>query len=277
VCQKSAWSARLGRRKRSATPERVRGRPAVRYCDLGPGGPTHRLLHDDARDVTGPQRRPVLALRSAEHTHVRRLRRRSFTCPWPSSARVPSSSRWCISAAWQRRASPVPSASKMLALTMRREHDEPRSDRPRDAVPAATGGDEFVDILQVQQLLLDGGRGREPPPPPPDGRARLLDAFAAPAYYYGPGYGQPTSSVDDLVALWFAGGPSATGLSFYICLRFCTSPFLRFARYPSHRLSLSFSPPLSFICGYVTRVPLFKRYAESQHARTSGGKRYNIH
>nr|XP_022919611.1 early growth response protein 1-A-like [Onthophagus taurus] len=90
----------------------------------------------------------------------------------------------------------------------------------------AVSGDEFVDILQVQQLLLDGGsRGRsgiggvrEPvtapdavsPSPAP---SRLLDAVPAPSYYYG-GYGQhgpPTTSVDDLVALWFAG-PSAPGV-----------------------------------------------------------------
>ena len=158
----------------------------------------------------------MLALRSGSHT-----------CP-PALIHV-SVAEQCSavavelevrSAAWQRGPAPVPGASTMmLALTMRREHDDSRSERD-DAVPAATGGDEFVDILQVQQLLLDGGRGREPPPPPPDGRARLLDAaaFAAPPYYYGPtGYGQTTSSVDDLVALWFAAGPSsAAGLSLTI-------------------------------------------------------------
>lgn len=104
----------------------------------------------------------------------------------------------------------------------------------------ATGGDEFVDILQVQQLLLDGAvsaaanggrnRGRGPPPPPSslttttttsshphsnvqaaDGRGRILDTFPTPTYYYG-GYTQhhsaSTASVDDLVALWFAGPSS---------------------------------------------------------------------
>ncbi|XP_044258922.1 early growth response protein 1-B [Tribolium madens] len=95
----------------------------------------------------------------------------------------------------------------MLALmTMRREHDETRSDRERER--DAGGADEFVDILQVQQLLLDGGR-REPPPP------RLLDAAAAafppPTYYLGQGYGQSATSVDDLVALWFAAGPTPAG------------------------------------------------------------------
>lgn len=124
---------------------------------------------------------------------------------------------------------------------MRREHDDTKGDghaqqRPREgsaatgggssssaAATAAAVGDEFVDILQVQQLLLDTsggagsgnggrgrGRGREPPPP------RLLDAsaFAAPSYYYG-SYGThltpPATSVDDLVALWFAGPSTSSG------------------------------------------------------------------
>lgn len=137
---------------------------------------------------------------------------------------------------------------------MRRgEHDDTKGDghaqqRPREISATATGGgsgavaaaaaaaaaagDEFVDILQVQQLLLDTGgtfgpsanggrgrgRGREPPPP------RLLDAttaaYAAPSYYYG-NYGThltpPAASVDDLVALWFAG-PSTSGAFFSFTL-----------------------------------------------------------
>nr|XP_015837968.1 PREDICTED: early growth response protein 1 isoform X1 [Tribolium castaneum] len=88
----------------------------------------------------------------------------------------------------------------MIALmTMRRERDETRSDRERDAGAA----DEFVDILQVQQLLLDGGR-REPPP-------AQAATYPPPPYYLGQGYGQPAASVDDLVALWFAGGNTASG------------------------------------------------------------------
>lgn len=121
---------------------------------------------------------------------------------------------------------------------MRREHEDTKGDgcytrqrsRGEANTNSATGGDEFVDILQVQQLLLDGavpangggrsrGRGRDPPPTQnPDTRGRLLDAFAAPSYYYG-GYATaasqhhatPTASVDDLVALWFAG-PTAPGV-----------------------------------------------------------------
>lgn len=135
--------------------------------------------------------------------------------------------------AWQRTTASVPGAN-MIALTfrMRRKSDEESSDR-RDATPATGGTEEYVDILQVQQLLLQdgtrctgggggGGRdGREPPPQQDySTRARLLDAataYAAPSYYYGtPGYGQSTGTVDDLVALWFAGGSStAAGVFLY--------------------------------------------------------------
>lgn len=121
-------------------------------------------------------------------------------------------------------------AINMLTLTMRREHENSKGEsytrqRSRDS---ATGGDEFVDILQVQQLLLDGAvptnggrsRGRGPAPShpttPTDGRGRIIDSFAPPAYYYG-GYTQhhntQAASVDDLVALWFAG-PSSGVLTY---------------------------------------------------------------
>lgn len=143
-------------------------------------------------------------------------------------------------------------SNNMLTLAMRREQHEDtknnnntntnnnnnsdsgfntrhlqRSSHHRDNI--ATGGDEFVDILQVQQLLLESGvpntngngrnsgirtgRGRDTSI---DGRGRLLDAFPAQSYYYG-GYGQhhhapaAAASVDDLVALWFAG-PTASGV-----------------------------------------------------------------
>lgn len=139
---------------------------------------------------------------------------------------------------------------KMLTLAMRREEEDSKGDgyaRQRDT--ASSAAEEFVDILQVQQLLLDSGgapanggrtreRGREPPPPPSDPRSRLLDAAALaaaapPSYYYG-SYGThhttpPAASVDDLVALWFAG-PSTSGLSPCVsclhhpsmCLHFCS-------------------------------------------------------
>lgn len=134
-------------------------------------------------------------------------------------------SPWRKSAAWHRKPAPSPVASNMLTLTMRREHEDSKGEgyvRQRSRDGGATGGDEFVDILQVQQLLIDSGgngngsrnrgRGRDPVQAN-EGRGRLLDTFGTPPYYYG-GYGQhhpPTSTnVDDLVALWFAG-PTATG------------------------------------------------------------------
>lgn len=121
----------------------------------------------------------------------------------------------------------------MLTLTMRREHEDAKGDgfgarqRIRDGAGAgATGGDEFVDILQVQQLLIDSGvqgngtgraRGVRAIRDQGlgDGRGgRLLDTFGPTTPYYYGGYGQhhgtPTTSVDDLVALWFSG-PSAPG------------------------------------------------------------------
>lgn len=154
-------------------------------------------------------------------THVQH----SFTIrPCPGCARV---FRWW-SEAWQRCTTPVPRSFKMLTLAMRREHEDTKGDgygQQRSREPAAAG-DEFVDILQVQQLLLEGGtpasggrgrgRGREQPPPT-EGRGRLLDAFAAPSSYYYGSYGHhtpPATSVDDLVALWFAG-PSISGV-FYV-------------------------------------------------------------
>lgn len=123
----------------------------------------------------------------------------------------------------------MPNAVIMLTLTMRREDDESKGDaysrqRTRDS---ATGGDEFVDISQVQQLLLDApgnagytrGRGRElhsQPSTSMDNRGRLLDAYTTQHYYYG-GYGQhhvpqAATSVDDLVALWFAGPSTSSGV-----------------------------------------------------------------
>lgn len=196
-------------------------------------------FHDDAgRDVTVAvkQRRLVLALSTCDQPliHVRN----SFTSR-PCSRSATRVFRWC-SAAWQRSKTPVPGGSKMLTLAMRREHEDSKNNNNSDGYTRqrsrdnnnATGGDEFVDILQVQQLLLDSGvpangngrggrvgRGRDHQPAAIDGRGRLLDAFSTQPYYYG-SYGQhapaTAASVDDLVALWFAG-PSASGVfySFY--------------------------------------------------------------
>lgn len=138
-------------------------------------------------------------------------------------------------------------AINMLTLTMRREHESAKGDgytrqRSRES---ATGGDEFVDILQVQQLLLDGAVPTNPgtrararaaapahPAAPNDGRGRIADSFAPPTYYYG-GYSQhhsnPPASVDDLVALWFAG-PSTGVSSSPFSLRFFALTFIPLAR-----------------------------------------------
>lgn len=148
----------------------------------------------------------------------------------------------------------MPDAVNMLTLTMRREDDDSKSDaytRQRSRDSATGGGDEFVDISQVQQLLLDApangghsrGRGREfpppPPPPPPsaDNRGRLLDAFAAPHYYYG-GYGQhhaqPAASVDDLVALWFAGPSTSSGVCLLMNCCMCGVVFICTSHFAFH-------------------------------------------
>lgn len=112
---------------------------------------------------------------------------------------------------------------------MRREYDDAKGQgdacRDRESGGGATGSDEFVDILQVQQLLLDGpsssvyrsrGRARDQyqAPSPNTSRGRLLDALVTPASsssYYLTGYSahQQTPNVDDLVALWFAGNTSS--------------------------------------------------------------------
>ncbi|KAF5269348.1 hypothetical protein FQA39_LY08740 [Lamprigera yunnana] len=110
---------------------------------------------------------------------------------------------------------------------MRREDDDSKGDayNSQRSREHATGGDEFVDISQVQQLLLESssnggnsrGRGRESLfPPPIDNRGRMLDTFSTQHYYYA-GYGQQqhvlpsATSVDDLVAMWFGGPSAATG------------------------------------------------------------------
>lgn len=253
------WWGFAVRVPKSGETTRVRGRTweqteqNMRYRNLGQRNPEDPRTQNTGRTmttrVTSPRRcsRGVGCWRwkLAGHTHVRH----SFTSePYPRSARV--FRWWCISVennkAWQRWTTPVPRAINMLTLAMRREHDDTKGDghaqqqRPREGSASATGGDssvtatdEFVDILQVQQLLLDtssasttttsagnggrGGRGRGREPPPP----RLLDAssaFAAPSYYYG-SYGThltpPATSVDDLVALWFAGPSTSAGAFFY--------------------------------------------------------------
>lgn len=98
----------------------------------------------------------------------------------------------------------------MLTLTMRRE------DRP-SRVP--TTNDEFVDILQVQQLLISDNRREVPsiPLPHPQSHGRIPETFPPPSGYYYGTYQQPqtTTSVDDLVAMWFAG-PSTSGKNYSV-------------------------------------------------------------
>lgn len=125
----------------------------------------------------------------------------------------------CVAAAWQR------AHVIMLTLAMRREREDSSDDFPGAvARQRSRDSDEFVDILQVQQLLLEAGRpplldapltqlgppssigqhhlqhhGVNQPPPPP------------PFYYSGQHAAAPCASVEDLVAMWFAGS-SATGV-----------------------------------------------------------------
>ncbi|KAG5893958.1 hypothetical protein JTB14_027706 [Gonioctena quinquepunctata] len=107
----------------------------------------------------------------------------------------------CYLTVWQTTPSFAQSIFKMLALTMRREDRPPR-------VPVTNAGDEFVDILQVQQLLINENRREQASS---SNQSRFSDTFGAPSYYYG-GYQpshQAATSVDDLVALWFSGSTAA--------------------------------------------------------------------
>ncbi|KAL3278089.1 hypothetical protein HHI36_013434 [Cryptolaemus montrouzieri] len=118
----------------------------------------------------------------------------------------------------------------LTMLTMHRENEDSGNGEGRHWPTAPTQNrgsgpgsavEEFVDILQVQQLLLESGgriRGSGEPPnfssPPAafyHGAYGGLNQQQHPPYHHGPVL--PTSStVDDLVALWFAGS-SASGNS----------------------------------------------------------------
>lgn len=89
-----------------------------------------------------------------------------------------------------------------------------REDRPNRLPVTTANNDEFVDILQVQQLLINDNR-RELPPVPilhPQPHGRIAESFPSPSgYYYGTHQqSQASTSVDDLVAMWLAG-PSTSG------------------------------------------------------------------
>lgn len=84
--------------------------------------------------------------------------------------------------------------------------------------------------MQVQQILLDSNRrepaGLHPVTTQPGVPPRLvMDTLGTTSSYY---YGNPTyhqtppgsagASMDDLVAMWFSGGPSTSGKPFTVCL-----------------------------------------------------------
>lgn len=115
----------------------------------------------------------------------------------------------------------------MLALMMRREGDEPQDSPflppPPPPRPRARHTEEFVDISQVQQLLLETGPGQAMggqmmmmggqgtmgqggmggQSSMMSGRSRQMP----PQPYYVP-CPQQNASVEDLVALWFSGTPA---------------------------------------------------------------------
>lgn len=111
----------------------------------------------------------------------------------------------------------------MLTLAMRRERDDSCSEEYQGLFrQRSRESDEFVDILQVQQLLLDtngtaSNNSRPRPSVRNNNQQRGYIETLPPGtpYYYG-SYGQHTGSsctnMEDLVAMWFAGS-TAPGLS----------------------------------------------------------------
>ncbi|XP_066146493.1 early growth response protein 1-A-like isoform X1 [Euwallacea fornicatus] len=107
----------------------------------------------------------------------------------------------------------------MLTLAMRPSQHSDVTRVPSSGLSTNNNnGDEFVDILQVQQILLDSNR-RDPGglhPAPSQVPPRLvMDATTSSYYYSTPTYhqtppGSAGASMDELVAMWFSGGPSAS-------------------------------------------------------------------
>lgn len=257
VCQKRPCGPRCTNtptdRRRNALPTFTTSRHIVRqgsrpYSRLSWGQPWRRctqydVLEAEAFNVGGRTRRVgCMSFKVAPFIHPRSLVEETrvengpsaffetvscFSCESVQSVRFfRRESEW-----WQ--AGYVPRIAKMLTLMMRREH----SDNTR--VPSATSSDsEFVDILQVQQLLLDGstrggGQHHHHHQLHPGGESRSSSQGNIPGYYFGStthnyhSYHQhqnvgpstshqqmaalatqtaPPTSVDDLVAMWFAGG-----------------------------------------------------------------------
>nr|CAD7393308.1 unnamed protein product [Timema cristinae] len=116
----------------------------------------------------------------------------------------------------------------MLTLAMRRAEEVPdeggsNSHQP----PPAVNPEEYVDILQVQQILLEGTNRRTRAPPaagsfPPDQRGRMiLEGYPHPHHpppYYYSNYAQhqqaQAPSVEELFALWFGSAVPGSDSSY---------------------------------------------------------------
>ncbi|KAL1506112.1 hypothetical protein ABEB36_005537 [Hypothenemus hampei] len=111
----------------------------------------------------------------------------------------------------------------MLTLTMRHsQHSDSTRNTSAAGISSNNNGDEFVDILQVQQILLDSTRRESAAlhqPQPGTSSRSAMDTLTTttPTYYYGnPSYhhqtppGSAGTNMDDLVAMWFSGGPSTS-------------------------------------------------------------------
>nr|CAD7586403.1 unnamed protein product [Timema genevievae] len=119
----------------------------------------------------------------------------------------------------------------MLTLAMRRAEEVPdeggsNSHQP----PPAVNPEEYVDILQVQQILLEGTNRRTRAPPaagsfPPDQRGRMiLEGYPHPHHpppYYYSNYAQhqqaQAPSVEELFALWFGSTVPGSEDSLDVC------------------------------------------------------------
>ncbi|KAF7283404.1 hypothetical protein GWI33_000678 [Rhynchophorus ferrugineus] len=110
----------------------------------------------------------------------------------------------------------------MLTLAMRHSQHSEATRVP----PTNNNGDEFVDILQVQQLLLDSNRRESPgyhgsitqSGVPPRLMMDSLVTATTPYYYGNPSYhqtppGSAGTSMDELVSMWFGSSQTTSGLT----------------------------------------------------------------
>lgn len=119
----------------------------------------------------------------------------------------------------------------MLTLAMRRERNDSCSEEYQGLFrQRSRDSDEFVDILQVQQLLLETNGGastssRARPARNSTQQRSYIDTLPPGAPYYYGSYGQHAGSscnnMEDLVAMWFAGTSTAGLFNFLLllCLR----------------------------------------------------------